>query len=186
MCPVEPPYRRYLSWETGEVERYACDAANNSDIETLSYCLTALSPKYRTDTLTACLNITEYAQTQGLFPINWLGQAADATGSFIRQTEGKHNLYIILLAGLHDKTPGYGLYVGETSKSPAARFKEHSQGKRNRKGPLFSRIVHRHYKCLLPSLYEHLNPLSRQEAKRLEGEIAAALRLEGIPVYGGH
>lgn len=186
MYPVESPCHSYVSWTTGEIEKFACNAAAAGDIETLSYCLAALSPAYRDGTLTACLNITEFAQKLGIYPVSWLEKAAETTGKFTPKTTGKHHLYIVLLSGLNSKTPGYGLYVGETSKTPDVRFQEHAKGKRNRKGPLFSRIVHRHYQCLLPTLYNHLNPLSRKEAKELEGEIAGALKLEGIPVYGGH
>lgn len=186
MCPVKSPCDVFSSWTTDEVVKHARNAAVEGDIETVSYCLAAMTPKYRSGTLTACLNITEFAQKLGLDPIEWLEKAAETTAQFTPKTSGKHNLYIILLTGLSGKKPGYGLYVGETSKPPDARFKEHAQGKRNRKGPLFSRVVHRHGKCLLPTLYGHLNPLSRAEAKELEVEITEALRLEGIPVYGGH
>jgi hypothetical protein len=186
MFSIKSPSQCFLSWTTEEVEKHACNAAVEGDIETLSYCLAALTPKHRSGALTACLNITEFAQKLGVEPINWLERAAEITRQFTSKTSGKHYLYIILLSGLNGKTPGYGLYVGETSKSPAVRFKEHAQGKRNRKGPLFSRIVHRHRKCLLPTLYNHLNPLSREEAKMLEAKIATELRLEKIPVYGGH
>lgn len=186
MCPVITPCSLFLSWTTEEIEQHACDAANKGDIETVSYCLAALSPKYRSGALTACLNITEFAQGLGIVPVNWLEKAAEITARFIPKTTGRLNLYIVLLTRLGGKKPGYGLYVGETSKAPGDRFKEHAQAKRNRKGPVFSRIVHRHGKCLLPTLYSHLNPLSRAEAKELEVKIAGALRLEGIPVYGGH
>jgi hypothetical protein len=186
MHPVKPTGQSFSSWETKEVVKYACNAADEGDIETLSYCFAALSPKHRSNALTEYLNVSGYGQKLGLEPIDWLERAAEVTGRFSPKTNGKHNLYIILLTGLNGKFPGYGLYVGETSKAPEIRFNEHSQAKRNRKGPLFSRIVHRHCKCLLPTLYSHLNPLSRQEAKDLEGKIAEALRLEGIPVYGGH
>ncbi len=178
--------RPYSSWETEEIVKHARDAAVAGDIETLSYCLGELSPKYRNGTLTAWLDIIEFGKTLGITPIDWLGKAAEITTQFSPQTAGKHYLYIILLSYLHGKDPGYALYVGETSKSPDVRFKEHSQGKRNRKGPLFSRVVRRHHQCLLPTLYDHLNPLSRKEAKALEREIAEALKDEGIPVYGGH
>jgi hypothetical protein len=184
--PGEPEISPFASWTTEEIEKYACDAAIKGDIETVSYCLAALSPKYRNNTLKSWMNITEFAQSQGIYPIDWLERAAEVTRRFTPQTTGRHHLYIILLSGLRGKTPGYGLYVGETSKKPEARFREHTQGKRNRKGPLFSRIVYKYHKCLLPTLYNHLNPLSREEAKRLETEIARALKLEGIPVYGGH
>jgi hypothetical protein len=183
---AKPAYQTFLSWQTEDIVKHACDAALNDDLETLSYCLAALSPKHRSGTLTDWLDVIEYAQTLGMEPMSWLDKAAEVTALFTPQTSGKHNLYIILLSGIKGKTPGYALYVGETSKSPSNRFNEHVKGKRNRKGPLFSRIVHRHYKCLLPTLYSHLNPLSSKEAKELEGEIAKALRLEGIPIYGGH
>jgi len=186
MCSTKPVCQPFSSWKTEEVEKYACEAARKGDIETLSYCLAGLSPKHRSGTLTAYLNVTEFAQKLGLEPIAWLERAAEITSQFTRQTQGKHYLYIILLSRLNGKIPGYGLYVGETSKPPVDRFSEHAKGKRNRKGPLFSRVVHKHHKCLLPTLYNHLNPLSREEAKELEGKIAEALRLEGIPVYGGH
>ena len=174
------------SWKTEDIEKLALDAARSGDIETLSYCLDELSPKYRTDALTPWLNIIEYGKTVGIQPVEWLEKAVEITTQFIPRTTGKHHLYIILLSELHGKNPGYGLYVGESSKTPEARFEEHARGKRNRKGPLYSRIVRRHHKCLLPTLYEHLNPLSRQEAKELEGKIAETLKDAGIPVYGGH
>ena len=186
MCSKKTECRPFFSWKTQDVIEHAHNAAIKGDLETLSYCLAALSPKHRSDALTACLDVTEFAQKLGLEPIDWLERAAEITSQFTPQTTGKYNLYIILLSKLNGKIPGYGLYVGETSKSPDDRFKEHTQGKRNRKGPLFSRVVYRYHKCLLPTLYNHINPLSREEAKALEVKIAEALRLAGIPMYGGH
>ncbi|HEY96606.1 MAG TPA: hypothetical protein G4O16_00285 [Dehalococcoidia bacterium] len=186
MHTLKTALQSFSSWTNERVEKQAYEAARKGDIEALSYCLAELSPKHRNIDLTAWLNITEFAQKRKLHPVDWLEKAVETTHRFTPKTTGKHNLYIILLSGLHGKTPGYGLYIGETSKSPEARFREHTQGTRNRKGPLFSRIVYKYHKCLLPTLYSHLNPLSRKEAKELEGEIAEALRLEGIHVYGGH
>ena len=34
------------------------------------------------------------------------------------------------------------IYVGYSSKTPEIRLKEHMEGKRNKRGPLFSRIVY--------------------------------------------
>lgn len=186
MRSVRSTHPTFSSWETKEIVKHACRAADKDDIETLSYCLAELSPRHRSNTLAEYLKVSEYGQKLGLEPVDWLEKAADVTCKFNPQTAGKHNLYIILLSGLKGKTPGYGLYVGETSKTPEVRFKEHAGAKRNRRGPLFSRVVNRHCKCLLPTLYRHLNPLSIQEARELEGKIADALKLEGIPVYGGH
>lgn len=186
MGSTKPAYPSFSSWQTQDIVKHACNAANKGDIETLSYCLAALSPEHREDALTAWLNVTEYSQKLGIEPVDWLERATEITRGFTRKTKGKHNLYIILLHELKGKVPGYGLYVGETSKSPADRFKEHAERRRNRKGPLFSRVVYKHCKCLLPTLFNHLNPLSREEAKKLESKIAETLRLAGIPVYGGH
>ena len=186
MDSVQSVRSPFSSWSIEEIENLARNAAADGDIETLSYCLAELSPKHRDMALAASLNIIAFAQRFGLRPIDWLEKAAEITGRFTPQTTGKHNLYIVLLSGLNGKIPGHGLYVGETSKSPEDRFQEHTQGKRNKKGPLFSRVVHKYHECLLPSLYNHLNPLSRKEAKELEGKIAEALKLEGIPIYGGH
>ena len=186
MCSVKNESRTFSSWKTEDIVKHAYKSAGESDIETLSYCMAELSPKHRGIDLSVWLDIIEFAQKHGVEPIDWLEKAAEVTGRFTPVTTGKHNLYIILLHELKGKRPGYGLYVGETSKSPDVRYKEHSERKRNRKGPLFSRMVFKHQKCLLPTLYNHLNPLSREEAKDLERKIAEALRLEGIPVYGGH
>ncbi len=186
MCSIGAVYRPFFSWKTKEVEKRAYNAAIKGELETLSYCLAELSPKHRSQALTEWLSVTEFIKTLGLEPIDWLERAVEITHMFTPQTTGKHNLYIILLSKLNAKIPGYGLYVGETSKTPSIRFEEHAKGKRNRKGPLFSRVVHKHHECLLPTLYHHFNPLSKEEAKELEGEIAEALRIEGIPVYGGH
>jgi hypothetical protein len=183
---TRPVSRPFASWEEKDIVERARRAAAERDIETFSYCLIEISPKHRNIPLTIWLDLLEFAQSSGIYQVEWLEKAAETTASFRPETAGKHHLYIVLLSGLRGKTPGYGLYVGETSKPPEARFEEHLEGKRNRKGPLYSRVVYRHCECLLPSLYSHLNPLSRAEAKVLERKIAEALRMEGIPVYGGH
>ena len=186
MCSMKPATSSFASWQTEEIVKHAREAAVRGDIEILSYCLGALSPGHRSGAVTDWLDIIEFGKSLGITPVDWLEKAAEVTRSFMPQTTGSHYLYIILLSKLHRKDPGYALYIGETSKPPDVRFREHTQGKRNRKGPLFSRIVRRHHKCLLPSLYEHLNPLSRPEARKLEVVIAEALKAQRIPVYGGH
>ena len=183
---IKPVPRPFSSWDEKDIAKRARQAAVERDIETFSYCMAELSPDHRNTSLTTWLNLLEFAESSGINQITWLEKAAETTGKFTPATAGRHNLYIVLLSNLRGKTPGYGLYVGETSKSPEVRFEEHLEGKRNRKGPLYSRVVYRHCECLLPSLYSHLNPLSRAEAKVLEGKIAEALRAQGIPTYGGH
>jgi hypothetical protein len=182
----KPSPRPFESWDEKDIIKRARQATDEGDTETFSYCIAELSPKHRHISMTVWLDILESAQSRGINAIDWLEKAAEVTGTFTPKTTGRHHLYIVLLSGLRGKKPGHGLYVGETSKPPEVRFEEHLEGKRNRRGPLYSRIVYRYCECLLPSLYSHLNPLSRAEAKVLEGKIAEALRAEGIPTYGGH
>jgi len=69
------------------------------------------------------------------------------------------------------------LYVGMTSKSPKERLDQHLKGARSKKGfKISSNIVQKYGMYLRPSLYNHLNPLTREEAIRLEGELAKELR----------
>ena len=39
---------------------------------------------------------------------------------------------------------------------------------------------------LVPTLYEHLNPMTYEDALRLEGQLAESLRKRGFQVFGGH
>ena len=79
------------------------------------------------------------------------------------------------------------VYVGQTSKAPEERLREHLSGARNAKGPLFSRVVHRHGIELVPELYEHLEPLyTKADAERAEAALAESLADEGYSVRGGH
>ena len=48
--------------------------------------------------------------------------------------KGKHNTYVILIDGFSLQKGRYGVYVGETSKSPEERFIEHQTGIRSGKG----------------------------------------------------
>jgi hypothetical protein len=38
----------------------------------------------------------------------------------------------------------------------------------------------------VPTLYEHLNPMSYEDAVRMELELADSLRKRGFQVFGGH
>lgn len=113
-------------------------------------------------------------------PVTWIDKARLVTHRYTRQTTGNHYLYIILLSQVNGKDPGYALYVGETSKTPEERFKQHLNGYKA------SRFVKYYGTRLLPELYEHLIPLGREEAKNLEGEIAEDLKQHDIPTFGGH
>ena len=78
------------------------------------------------------------------------------------------------------------LYIGMTSKSPQERFRQHKTGYRNKKGyNIASRIVQRYGKYLRGSLFNHLNtePMSRNEALRMEKQLALYLRRKGYAVW---
>ena len=78
------------------------------------------------------------------------------------------------------------LYVGQTAKTPKERFDQHKSGHRNAKGhKLSSEIVRKYGLYLRPSLYQHIGPLSREEALEVEEGLALELRRKGYAVWWG-
>ncbi|MBT8234107.1 MAG: ribose-5-phosphate isomerase, partial [Saprospiraceae bacterium] len=73
---------------------------------------------------------------------------------------------------------------GMTSLSPNERFKKHKTGARSKKGhKISSYFVEKYGTFLRPSLYEHLNPMTRTEAVKMEEELALSLRRKGYAVW---
>ncbi len=76
------------------------------------------------------------------------------------------------------------LYVGMTSKTPQERFLQHKTGYRNAKGhKLSSNIVQKYGMYLRPSLYNHLDPMTREEALAMEESLALQLRRQRYAVW---
>jgi hypothetical protein len=76
------------------------------------------------------------------------------------------------------------IYVGSSSKTPEERFREHIKGARNSRGPLFSRVVYRYGKRLLPNEYRKYNPIStREEAQEMEKNLTEEYRKRGYTVW---
>lgn len=76
------------------------------------------------------------------------------------------------------------LYVGMTSKTPEERFKQHKTGFRNKKGhKLSSNIVEKYGSYLRPSLYNHIEPMTRPEAVKMEEQLALELRRKRYAVW---
>ncbi len=76
------------------------------------------------------------------------------------------------------------LYVGMTSKTPEERFRQHKTGYRNKKGhKLSSNIVQKYGQYLRPSLYNHLNSMTRIEALEMEEQLALKLRRQRYAVW---
>jgi predicted GIY-YIG superfamily endonuclease len=76
------------------------------------------------------------------------------------------------------------LYVGMTSKTPKERFEQHKTGFRNNKGhKLSSNIVEKYGTYLHPSLYNNLGPMTRDEALKMEEQLALELRRRKYAVW---
>lgn len=113
----------------------------------------------------------------------WMSNALRAAHSLRAVTHGdvraRHSVYVVLL---HDPSgQRWGLYVGQTSRDPDWRFDQHKAGYKA------SGSVRRFGVCLLPQLYEHLNPLRQWESLDLEAALAEEFRKVGVAwVEGGH
>lgn len=90
-----------------------------------------------------------------------------------------HSVYVVFLRNPKgDGRPGY--YVGMTGLEPEARFRNHKAGVKS------ARVVRKYGERLVPKLYAHLNPMTYEKAKRMEGVLADSLRKRGYLVFGGH
>lgn len=76
------------------------------------------------------------------------------------------------------------LYVGMSSKTPEERFKQHKTGYRNKKGHnISSSFVQQYGHYLRPSLYNHLDMMTKSEALKMEEQLALQLRKQGYAVW---
>jgi len=93
--------------------------------------------------------------------------------------QGHHSVYVVYLRNPRgDGKAGY--YVGMTGLSPEQRFQNHKNGRKA------ARVVTKYGERLVPKLYEHLNPMTFEKAKEMEGALAESLRKRGYLVFGGH
>ena len=96
-------------------------------------------------------------------------------------------VYVIELDPSATSDPGKGyIYVGETSKTPEERFIEHTTGKRNSHGRLYSEVVRRHGRKLRPDLAPKRIYFDSSSSKRAEKETFIRLQEKGYKVRGGH
>ena len=76
------------------------------------------------------------------------------------------------------------LYVGMTSKTPKERLEQHKTGYRNLKGhKLSSNIVQKYGRYLRPSLYNHIPLMTKEEALKMEAQLALELRRQRYAVW---
>ncbi len=96
-------------------------------------------------------------------------------------------VYVIEMDAKGCKDPGKGfVYVGESSKTPEARFNEHIKGRRNKRGRLYSRSVRKYGQCLRMDLAPETRYFDAASSKAAEKRWARKLKDEGYKVIGGH
>jgi hypothetical protein len=99
---------------------------------------------------------------------------------FNARRKGRSNVYLVLLDFADRRRGPYGLYVGMSGYTPAARFDQHKAGIRAA-GAVLKRGIE-----VLTGPTLHLQRIARADAARIEGELAAALGDAGLLVEGGH
>jgi predicted GIY-YIG superfamily endonuclease len=156
-----------------EIYHLGLDALYNGDLETATYLCDYLTTRKRTRYRNKLIREMEEI---GYEPIAFLSLAREIAQKFQKTTTGKNHVYVILLDGFAKYR--YGLYVGQTSRKVETRFKQHREGGR------LSARCHRKMKLLLPSLFEHLNPLSTKEALQIERQLIDAFTAVGIRTQG--
>ncbi|MDE2974588.1 MAG: hypothetical protein OXU64_07710 [Gemmatimonadota bacterium] len=118
-----------------------------------------------------------------------------ASGSLKRAGNRTANLYVILLRDevrrsrkFRKRNPHYRpsrirflrkpcVYVGQTARDPEERFEQHKNGIKA------SRIARKYGVCLLPRLYEHLNPVPAADREEQERRLALHLQKRGYGVW---
>lgn len=96
------------------------------------------------------------------------------------QKKPHHSVYVVKLDGV-PKGTGKDVYVGMTGKSVEDRFKDHKMGRKAGK-----KYVTKYGTKLMYKLFEHLNPMSWDDAVLMERDLSDQLRAKGYTVYGGH
>ena len=103
----------------------------------------------------------------------------------------RHNVYVVDLdkAVLNERkfveaNPDHDpakacLYVGMTGLSPDKRFQNHKKGHKENK------YVQKYGRWLRWRMYEKYNPMTYEEAQRMERELAMKLRAKGHAVWQG-
>ena len=112
--------------------------------------------------------------------VEWLPLVYEVAGRFERSGRGRSNLYLVLLDYEDSARGPYGVYVGVTQCTPAARFDQHKSGIRAA-GSVLKRGLE-----VLTGPVLHLQRVPRAQAAEIEEGLAEALRAEGLLVQGGH
>jgi len=112
--------------------------------------------------------------------VEWLPLVYEIAAGFGAVRKGRSNVYLVLLDYRDRRGAPFGIYVGMSHYTPAARFDQHKAGIR-----ASGSVLKRGLEVLTgPTL--HLQRIARAEAATIETELAAALGDAGLLVRGGH
>ncbi|HEY4773092.1 MAG TPA: hypothetical protein VIH50_08695 [Steroidobacteraceae bacterium] len=112
--------------------------------------------------------------------IEWLPLVYEVSARFQANSSGRTNVYLVLLDYSDSRADPHALYVGMSRYSAHQRFDQHKAGIRAA-GSVLRRGLE-----VLTGPTAHLRNIARNEAVRIEAELAEALRQEGLFVQGGH
>jgi hypothetical protein len=112
--------------------------------------------------------------------VDWLPLVYDVAARFQPDARGRSNIYLVLLDYTDSRAESYGVYVGATRHTPAARFDQHKAGIR-----AAGSVLKRGLEVLVGPVL-HLQRIERAQAEQIEERLAEALRAEGLLVQGGH
>jgi predicted GIY-YIG superfamily endonuclease len=112
--------------------------------------------------------------------IEWLPLVYEVCARFQANSSGRTNVYLVLLDYSDSRADPHALYVGMSRYSAHQRFDQHKAGIRAA-GSVLRRGLE-----VLTGPTAHLRNIARNEAVRIEAELAEALRQEGLFVQGGH
>jgi hypothetical protein len=112
--------------------------------------------------------------------VEWLPLVYEIAAGFAAARKGRSNVYLVLLDYRDRRGAPFGIYVGMSDYTPAARFDQHKAGIR-----ASGSVLKRGLEVLTgPTL--HLQRIARVEAAGIEAKLAAALSDAGLLVQGGH
>jgi hypothetical protein len=112
--------------------------------------------------------------------VDWLPQAYETAARCVSAKGGRTHIYLVLLDYADSANGPYGIYVGMSRYPAALRFDQHKSGIRAA-GSVLKRGME-----VLTGPVQHLQFIAREEAARIEIELAEALRAGGLIVKGGH
>jgi hypothetical protein len=171
---TDPFVRPYAGSKGHEVLREFEQACDLDDIENAAQAMHELTHRRMWPSQRG------YAEDRLVSQFRFLEKAADVVRGFSSATVGKKNVYVVLVRNSRYLEPSHGLYVRMTGLSPEKRLLNHRTGHKS------SKVVRKNGVCLLPVLYEKLNPMSDEEARKIESDLYGAFEKAGILSFGGH